>query len=529
MYYPRLPWTTRGVKHPTREYLAEITMDLEELQQQAPVRDAPFGLSPDTYLTDAIPLMQRLRAEHRYEGPAGIEYGCFNHDGTLIEDPGVRLQRQIRNILYYVIRDVSNLRRGYDQHSSGPPPDAPDPVPASPEGQWAVLLTESCPHDGEVEQALGPLVAHRGGEVIRIANMDPAHFVQGWLQPRFNDGSLPRYLLICDTFENFPIEFQFILNAVGVTGRVWFPDVSDLQAYVDKVLRLERAPGRTADGSTVASPVDDSVTFADRMNIIDPILSSPDAAGLHLRPLLGADFSKPRLLEQASTSRFLALYCHGLGLTRAEWEVRSELHGSFVLRFETQLDEDLLTPGEVADCDFVPGGIIFTPACMGGGTVTNSDYCAWVDPRGLADYMGGRTEISAISRAMLASPEGPAAVVAHFDVSMAGSAPMYNPMSQEYDLQRLLHGQFFRHLAEGATVGSATNPFRWAAGAYYAQAIYVFGQLTGSNSYLGTSGVRKTVGMAVNSMNQYHVIATDMRNFLILGDPAVRLEPKPNS
>jgi hypothetical protein len=72
-------------------------------------------------------------------------------------------------------------------------------------------------------------------------------------------------------------------------------------------------------------------------------------------------------------------------------------------------------------------------------------------------------------------------------------------------------------------VGRATKPFRWAAGTYYAQAIHVFGQMTGTYPYLGTSGVRKTIGMAVNSMNQYHVIASDMRNFLVLGDPAVRL------
>lgn len=32
-----------------------------------------------------------------------------------------------------------------------------------------------------------------------------------------------------------------------------------------------------------------------------------------------------------------------------------------------------------------------------------------------------------------------------------------------------------------------------------------------------------TIGQSVNAMNTYHVIATDMRNYIILGDPAVRL------
>lgn len=522
MKTPLLPWTTRGVKYSARDYLAAVTMDFDELQKAAPA-EAPFGLSPDTDFTDAIPIMQRLRAEHAHEGPGGIEYGCFNHDGTVIAEPGLRKRRQSRNILYYVIRDLFNLRRGRNQHSAGPLLGVADPVPVSPDGQWAVLLSEACPERERVEQALAPLVEHRGGGVMVVPKLEPPQLLQEWLQPRFNDDEVPGYLVLCDTFENLPIEFQFVLNAFGVTGRLWFDDPADLESYVDKVLRLERGEMATGKGCTVASPVDDTVTFADRQNIIDPLLELPESKDLALQSLLAGDFTEQTLLERAASSRFLALYCHGLGLSRDEWDERPGLQGSFVLRFDSKEDDGLLTFDEVAAHPFVPGGIVFTPACMGGGSMSNSDYCAWIDSEGLAGYMGGRTEISAISRSMLASPQGPAAIVAHFDVSMASSAPMYNAMSQEYDLQTLLHQQFVRHLAAGWTVGRATKPFRWAAGAYYAQAIYLFGQMMGTNPYMGTSGVRKTIGGAVNSMNQYHVTATDMRNFLVLGDPAVRL------
>lgn len=519
---PLLPWTTRGVKSDSRDYLAAVTMDLEELGRAAP-REAPFGLSPDTYFTDAIPIIKRISAEHAHEGPAGIEYGCFNHDGTIITDPGLRFHRQHRNILYYLIRDVFNIRRGQNQDSPGSMLGVADPVPQSPDGNWAVLLTEACPERERVERILRPLVEYRNGSMIVIPKLDSPQFIQEWLQPRFNDDEVPAYLLICDNFENLPIEFQFILNAFGATGRLWFEDCSDLQAYVEKILGLERGEMSVQKGCTVASPVDDTVTFVDRKNIIDPLLELPEAKKLSLQPLLADDFTHQTLLESAASARFLALYCHGLGVCRDEWDERSELQGSFVLRFESGDDDGLLTPSDVSAHPFAPGGIVFSPACMGGGNVSDSDYSAWIDPEGLAGYTGMRTEISAISRAMLASPQGPAAVVAHFDISMASSALMYNSMSDGYDLQTLLHKQFVRHLAAGWTVGRATKPFRWAAGAYYAQSIYLFGQMTGTYPYMGTSGTRKTIAMAVNSMNQFHVAATDMRNFLVLGDPAVRL------
>ena len=131
-----LPWTARGLRYDSREYLASTTMNLDDLPKAAP--SSQPGLDPDMPFTEAVQFLAGMGAQAGM-GP-GVEHGCFNHNGALIEDPGLRFRRQGRNILYYVIRDLFNIRRGQPQHSPGLPLGHVDPVPESPQGNWAILI-----------------------------------------------------------------------------------------------------------------------------------------------------------------------------------------------------------------------------------------------------------------------------------------------------------------------------------------------------------------------------------------------------
>ncbi|MFZ1882372.1 MAG: hypothetical protein WAU53_01925 [Rhodoplanes sp.] len=181
-----------------------------------------------------------------------------------------------------------------------------------------------------------------------------------------------------------------------------------------------------------------------------------------------------------------------------------------------------MTADELARHPFVPGGIFFSPACLGGGMQGDSDYAAWIDPVNLADCFGGEARLSNNARELLRNPKGPVALLAHFDISMASNAPMTNVMLRDENLQTTLHKQFVNHLSQGWTLGRATKPFRWAAGNYYARSIHTFSQLTGTLAAL-PENLDQTVGKVVRSMCRDHVTATEFRNFIILGDPAVRL------
>lgn len=502
-----LPWTTRGVTFDSRRYLASV-----ELKATRPIA----GMDPDTPFTVAMHELVRLR------GSAGrfIEYGCFSRDGTLIEDRGLLVHRQIRNILYYTIRDLFNLswQAPGGKSSPGAPIDN-DPVSEAPEGCWAVLLSERCPDRVAVTEVLEPLVRHRDGRVIVMPAAEPHEFL-AWLQEQFNAKTLPGYILICDTFEHIPLEYQFILNAFSATGRLWLDGPGGIEAYVHKVLAVEHGALAPGPRRVVATPMDDPVTVADYVGIISEIVPDLTAAAGPVDVLAGTDFGQDALLAAA---RLLAVYCHGVALDEAAQARHPDLQGAFVLRFGARDDEALLHPDDLREGPFARGGIVFSPACLGGGTQANSDYAAWIDPQNLPPYLGAATQGSALARVLLASPDGPAGLVLHFDISMGNNAPMFNPLTGGHDVQCDLHGRFLGRVLQGETIGRATGPFRWAAGAYYAQAIYVFGQIVGHTPYIGTSGRRKTIGNFIDSMNMYHVTATDMRNYIILGDPAVRL------
>ena len=85
-----LSLTTRGVRYDTRQYLADVQV------RSAGARETARGLPPDTPFVDALRLLGGRR--DRQNGGPPMEYGCFDLDGTLIEDPGERFTRQRRPI-----------------------------------------------------------------------------------------------------------------------------------------------------------------------------------------------------------------------------------------------------------------------------------------------------------------------------------------------------------------------------------------------------------------------------------------------
>ena len=227
-----LDWSTRGVRYDTNELIASYD-DLGYLINEK-ISSSQKEVDPDLPFTLALKLVQPRR-----HFPHGIrtEYGCFDVDGSVIQDFKLNFNRQRRNILYYCIRDYFNTSRGQTPDSI----DSTDydPVPQDPKKHWAVLLTDSCPSGDEIERTLSPLVKLRKGKVIKIPKLDVSKFLN-WIKNSAGELIKTPYVMICDNFENVPIEYQYVLNAFLVTGRVWFDNFHYFEQYVEKLLRVKK-------------------------------------------------------------------------------------------------------------------------------------------------------------------------------------------------------------------------------------------------------------------------------------------------
>ncbi len=509
-------WNTRGIRYDTNEIIASHD-DLGYLTNEK-LASPQKEVDPDLPFTVALRLVNPRR-----HFPVGLraEYGCFDVDGSVIQDFKLNLNRQRRNILYYRIRDSFNASRGQNPDSINLTED--DPVPQSPEKRWAMLLTHDCPHGDEVERIFSPLVKLRKGKVIKTPKLGVPEFL-AWIENSKKELIKTPYVMVCDNFENIPIEYQYLLNAFLVTGRMWFNNFLYFEQYVKKLLLVEEGNMQQGNKCFVASPVDDKVTRSDYHDIINPILISSTATTLSLGELIdsNSNFNKTSLLQTANDSKFLALYCHGLCFKEEDLNNNLERQGALVLKDGKRGDDYLLTRYDVEENLFVPGGIVFSPACYSGGTQHLSDFSHWIGSIKIPEYGTKKTFMSSMAESFLGSKNGPVGALLHFDVS--ASANMFNPINMQHDLQKFVHADFIERLLNGQTLGKATEKFRWVAGTFYAQAIHIFGQIDGWVPFLSLSKKRVTMRQMTTSMNQYHVIATDMRNYIIFGDPAVRLQ-----
>ena len=400
---------------------------------------------------------------------------------------------------------------------------------------WGILFAPGVSQ--EIKDALSPLIEHRRQQAspFRIFDGDdsilPGDTSLTWLSRRGvgltvvnPDLGVPFYLLLVGPPDTLPFEFQYGLDLYWAVGRLWFDTADEFGRYADSVVRYETATAvQTARQVAIFAPqhdFDQATQLFNRqvaMPLRDGEGARPAPVGsrqkFRLRTYLQADATKANLTRifagdiEGGAPALLFSGGHGMAFEPGDPQLFAG-QGALVCQDWGGLGS-IAPPHWFGGADLDEGskvhGLIHVLfACYGGGTPTQDNFDRL---NGAPKIIAPRPFFSRLPQALLAHPRGGAlAVLAHVERAWAYSFQGQKNNSQVQGFRDVL-GRLMR----GDRIGQATDVFniRWAA---------LSTMLAEQQLELRHGGQ-----VPMRALGRLWVARDDARNFVILGDPAVRL------
>ncbi len=409
---------------------------------------------------------------------------------------------------------------------------------------WGILFPATLSMDevAELKEALQPLLDWRkqqaGAAYYREYSgpdgYQPGDTVLDWLPrhgrspaDRADPAAVPYYLLIVGDPETIPYAFQYHLDVVYATGRLWFDPLpgqarTDLLAcyrrYAQSVVAAETAPEfrpRQATFFGVANP-DDSATQRSAAQLVAPLVTQlqkycPDWQTDLVPPEQATKAQLSQVLGGSAPPSVLFTASHGLGfrlddarqlrhqgaLLCGDWPGPQAWHGRIPENFYFAADD-------VSDDAQVQGMITFHFACFGAGTPKFDDFGQGPGP---PTQLAPQALVARLPQRLLSHPNGGAlAVIGHVDRVWSYSFAWQDLPSQTDTFRDTL-----LRIMRGQRIGWATEYFneRYAALA----------------TSLSTVLADIQVGRIPDDLrlSSLWTGTNDARSYVICGDPAVRL------
>lgn len=338
-----------------------------------------------------------------------------------------------------------------------------------------------------------------------------------------NDG-VPYYLVIVGPPTEVPFEFQYSLDLSAAVGRIDFPTLDEYKAYAASVVGFEMdAAKRTARAVDLFAPCHD---FDRATQLFTSQVAQPFCAGVGTRPplgqkfgfgihpVLGGDATKAGLAatlrRQGDPSSILLTGSHGMAFDADDARLPS-CQGALVCQdwsgYDAIDERHWFSSMDVPADANVHGLIHFYFACYGAGSPEFDNFSM---PPG--SKRSAPTPMTArLPQRLMTLPQGGVlATLGHIDKAWASSFQNSNGVSQT---------QLFREVIEkllaGLRVGDAVDRFNLQWGV--------------SGTQLTDLLTDKVYGKAVrdSEMLAARIARDDCRNYVVLGDPAVRLRPTP--
>ncbi|MCG8457420.1 MAG: C25 family cysteine peptidase, partial [Holophagales bacterium] len=386
------------------------------------------------------------------------------------------------------------------------------------EAGWAVLFGPDV--SAQEKEALEPLLSLRRRQAgsLFVEETLPRPGVTS-MQLRFrkklgfgpaDPEKLPYYLLLVGSPVDTPFELQYGLDVQYAVGRLHFDQAEDYARYAQTVVRQETSPGPVRRGAVfgvdTGKPVDRFLIEA----LVDPLTHALARwkGGRATRPaIFRAAGDRKADLEQIlqTPPGFLFAAGHGLRVSNLESPTFHIRQGALLCSGHEGGPVPLEACFSGKDVENLPdleGLIAFSFACYSAGVPSHDTFAD--DPLAPAARVAPRSMVSHLAKRMLA--HGAQAFVGHVDRAWDTS---FDWSSGEGD-QVKVYESVLTQLLEGARIGHA---FEWinqkyAEGSTALVNLHREGFLTREERELLARVTKATLGA---------------RNYVVIGDPAVRL------
>jgi hypothetical protein len=407
------------------------------------------------------------------------------------------------------------------------------------EQRWGVIAPEG-PQGDRLLSLIRPLIEARreqqGGHDVQIyrvpSRLSPAEAVR-WRKAHFDTGAdvstdLPRYQVLLGDLHELSLAVQQSQGSDGFVGRLCFQAERDYEAYVDKVLRWEKAAVE-AEARAKFFTVHDgtAATMIGYQSLIQPGLELLRKRQIDAEELGDREVPSPsEFLETVRRPDPTVLFSvsHGAGAPRAGWssyDEQRERQGSMSFGREGKL-----AGADVGDAPFLPGGVWFMLACYGAGTPDVSAYRHWLERLKQVGQFGGQAQavlkglpaenqapfIARLPQTVLANSSGPLAVMGHIDLAWT-----YSFEERDTGKATSRPAKFIE------VVRSSLRGDR--AGIAFRQLIRFMSQANHELAELYDVAEREAEAHVADGARRGHLwmLRQDLAGYILLGDPAVRL------